>query len=151
MPSSVPAAKAGIRAYLASWPGLQPADGVTIRSAPGLELPDDTVELGRVLAPEAQEGLEKRAETPAMTCWCQATRPGTDETAIDAARVRAYALLALVKQAIKADPAANRSVVPPGQLVVGDSELIEAPADTDGSGTRRAQVRFSITWTSHIT
>ena|SRR5215218_5973331 len=151
MPSSVPAAKAGIRAYLASWPGLRETDGVTVRSAPGTDLPDDTVELGSTTATQTVEGLTARAEAATMTCWVQATRPGTDETTVGVARTRAYVLLGLVEQALRADPGANRSVPPPGQAAVGDSTLIEAPADTDGSGTRRAQVRFSITWTSHIT
>jgi hypothetical protein len=150
MPSSVPAAKAGVRAYLATWEGLRPADGVTVRSAAGTELPDDTVELGEVTATQGFEGLVGKAEEARMTCWCQATRPGTDETAIDAARTRAYALLALVEQALKADPDANGTVPPPGRATVGDSTLVEAPVDLDGSGVRRAQVRFSITWTSHL-
>jgi hypothetical protein len=150
VPSSVPAAKAGIRQYLALWPGLTPADGVTVRSAPGLELPDDTIELGEVTATQAFEGLVGKAETPTMTCWCQATRPGTDEPAIRAACDRAYALLALVEQALKADPDANATIPPPGRATVGDSTLVEAPTDLEGSGARRAQVRFSISWTSHI-
>jgi hypothetical protein len=150
MPSSVPAAKAGIRQYLASWPGLTPADGVTVRSAPALELPDDTIELGEVTAPLSFEGLASKAETPTMTCWCQATRSGTDEAAIAIARGTAYGLLALVEQALKADPDANGTVPSPGRATVGDSTLVEAPADLEGSGARRAQVRFSITWTSHI-
>jgi hypothetical protein len=151
MPSSVPAVKAGLRQYLASWSGLRPGDGVTVRSAPGLDLPDDTVELGETTATQTQAGLASRAEQCRMTCWVQATRPGTDEAAIAAARTRAYGLAALVEQAFKADPGAGGTVPPPGQVAIGDSTLIEAPADTDGSGSRRAQVRFSVTWTSHIT
>lgn len=150
MPSSVPDAKDGIRAYLAGWAGLREADGVLVRSAPGIDLPDDTVELGETTTSEAFEGLASKAEEARMTCWCQATRPGTDEAAISAARARAYVLLAQLRAALKADPTANRTVPPPARTTVGDSTLIEAPADTDGSGTRRAQVRFSITWTSHI-
>lgn len=151
MPSSVPAAKDGIRAYLATWPGLRETDGVAVRSAGGIDLPDDTVELGETTAPQTFEGLAGKSETPTMTCWCQSTRVGTDEATISLTRATAYGLLALVEQALKADPDANATVPPPGRLSVGDSTLVEVPADVGGQGGRRAQVRFSITWTSHIT
>jgi hypothetical protein len=150
MASSVPAVKAGLRTYLASWEGLRPGDGVTVRSAPGGELPDDVVELGEVTAPQTRTGLRGKAENPTMTCWVQSTRAGGDEGAIEAARGRAYALLALVEAALTADPTASGTVPAPQGTTVGDSSLVEAPAEGPGGGMRRAQVRFSITWTSHL-
>jgi len=151
MASSVPAVKAGLRTYLASWEGLRPGDGVTVRSAPGGELPDDVVELGEVTAPQTRASLTSKAETPTMTCWVQATKAsGDEEAAIEAARGRAYELLALVQAALTADPTGGGTVPAPGGTTVGDSSLVEAPAEGPGGGMRRAQVRFSITWTSHI-
>lgn len=150
MPSSVPAVKAGLCTYLASWEGLRPGDSVTVRSAPGVDLPDDTVELGDVTAPQARAGLAAMAESPTMTCWVQATRPGTDEAAIGAARDRAYDLFALVAAAIAADPSAGGAVLAPAGTAVGTSTLVEAAADLAGGGGRRAQVRFTVTWVSHI-
>jgi hypothetical protein len=149
--SSVPAVKAGLRTYLASWEGLRPGDGVTVRSAPGGELPDRVVELGEVTAPQTRAGLAGKAENPTMTCWVQATAAsGDEEAAIEAARDRAYALLALVEAALTADPTASGTVPAPGGTTVGDSSLVEAPAEGPGGGMRRAQVRFSITWVSHL-
>jgi hypothetical protein len=151
MASSVPSVKRGLRTYLASWEGLRPGDDVTVRSAPaGGDLPDDVVELGEVTAPQVRLGLAGKAETATMTCWVQSTRLESDEDAIDAARVRAYELLALVEAALNADPSAGGTVPPPAGTTVADSSLVEAPADAEGGGGRRAQVRFSISWTSHI-
>jgi hypothetical protein len=150
MGSSVPAVKAGLRTYLASWEGLRPGDGVTVRSAPGGEMPEDVFEFGEVTAPQTRLGLAGKAENPTMTCWVQSTRAGGDEDAMDAARDRAYELLALVEAAVTADPTAGGTVPPPAGTTVGVSSLIEAPAEVPGGGARRAQVRFSITWVSHI-
>ena len=151
MASSVPAVKRGLRVYLASWEGLRPGDGVTVRSAPtGANLPDDTIELGDVNAPQTRAGLVAKAENATMTCWAQATIGGDGEEAIDAARTRAFELLALVEAALTADPTASGTVAPPRGTTVADSTLIEAPTDHDGSAGRRAQVRFTISWTSHL-
>ena len=153
MPSSVPAAMEGLRIYLASWQGLRPGDGVTVRSAPdGGDLPDDAVEFSGVLAPQGPATLTTRSESPTMTCWTQATAPGTDETAKHAARVRAYQLLGYVQAALKADPTAGGTVAPPrGTTVVAESALVQSVADLPAGGGRRAQVRFTISWVSHIT
>jgi hypothetical protein len=150
MASSVPAVKTGLRIYLASWEGLRPGDGVTVHSAPGGELPDDVVELGEVSAPQTRIGLAGKAEAPTMTCWVQATKAGGDEEAIEGARGRAYELLALVEAALTADPTAGGTVPPPQGTTVGASSLIEVPAEVQGGGGRRAQVRFTISWTSHL-
>jgi hypothetical protein len=153
MPSSVPAVKTGLRVYLASWEGLRPGDKVTVRSAPGVELGDDIIELGDVTTTQGRAGLAGKTEDATMTCWCQATRPGTsEESSVVPARARAYALLAAVEEALAADPTAGGVVPPPqGTLTVGGASLVEAPADLTGGGGRRAQVRFTISWTSHIT
>ena len=152
MPSSVPAVKRGLRIYLASWEGLRPGDGVTVRSAPsGADLPDDTVELGDVQAPQTRAGLTGKAEAPTMTCWTQASAPGIGEDAIEVARARAYALLGYVEAALTADPTAGGTVSPPRGTTVADSGLVETLTDHNGSGGRRAQVRFTISWTSHLT
>jgi hypothetical protein len=150
VPSSVPAVKAGLRTYLASWEGLRPGDGVTVNSAPDGDLADNMVEFGEVIAPQTRAGLAGKVENPTMTCWVQSTKAGTDEDAKAAARDAAYALLALVEAAVVADPSAGGTVPPPAGTTVGDSSLVEARAEGPGGGMRRAQVRFSITWTSRI-
>jgi hypothetical protein len=151
MPSSVPAALRGLRTYLASWPGLRESDGVQVRSAPDVgPLSDDAVEFGDVVAPQRKIGLTSKEETPTITCWTQATVDSTDEDAKDLARLNAYGLLALVEEALAADQTAAGTIARPAGATVGTSTLVQTPADAPGGGTRRAQVRFTISWTSHI-
>ena len=132
---------------------VRPGDGVTVRSAPsGADLPDDTVELGDVQAPQTRADMRGgKAEAATMTCWTQASAPGTGEDAIEVARARAYQLLAMVEAALTADPTAGGTVSPPRGTTVADSGLVETLTDHNGSGGRRAQVRFTISWTSHLT
>jgi hypothetical protein len=153
MPTSVPAAKAGIRDYLRTIDGLRPTDGVTVRGAPVApgEATDKQVILGDVIAPQGRAGLSRKAETPTMTCWLRVTRPGADDAAEDAARDDAAGLLALVQAAITTDPTCAGAIPPPGRTMVGESELQEYPTDAgDGTAGRGAQYRFTITWESHI-
>jgi hypothetical protein len=152
MPSSVATVKKGLRDFLKVAPGLTTADGVTIRSAPITpeELTALQVTFGDVTAPQAQAGLVRRAESPTMTCWIETTAPGSDETAIDTARDQGAALLALVSGALRADPTAAGTIPAPGFTVIGETGVVEFPIDLDGSAARRAQYRFTVTWTSHI-
>lgn len=152
MPSTVPAVKAGLRDYLKVYPGLTAADGVVVRSAPGT--PDEEIDkhviLGDVVAPQKRVGLAGKDESPTMTCWARITRPGSDEDAIDTAREDAAALLALVQAAIKADESAGGAVPGPGGLMISETALEEYATDIDGTAARRADYRFTITWTSHL-
>lgn len=152
MPSTVPAVKAGLRDYLKTFPGLTPTDGVVVRSAPFApnEETEKQIILGDVVAPQERSGLMGKNETPTMTCWCRITGSGSDESAIDAARNDAAALLALVQTAIKADESAGGVVPGPGGLMISETALEEYPTDIDGTAARRADYRFTITWTSHI-
>jgi hypothetical protein len=155
MPSSVPAAKAGLRDYLRSVEGLRASDGVTVRGAPvaPAEATDKQIILGDVVAPQAERaGLARKKEKPTLTCWLRVTRPGADDQAEDMAREDAAGLLALVQQAITADPTgtAGGAITPPGGVMVGESELQEYPVDLEGAAGRGAQYRFTITWESHV-
>lgn len=153
MPTSVPAAKRGLRDYLRTIEGLRPADKVVIRSAPVApdQLADKQLTLGDVNAPQARAGLVRKEETPTMTCWLRVVRPGDDETAMDAARDEAAGLLALVEQALLRDPTAAGSIPPPGDTRVTNSTLEEYPAMTAaGTAGRGAQYTFTVSWVSHI-
>ena len=155
MASSVAAAKAGLRDYWQTTAGLRPADGVTVRSAPVApdELAAEQLTLGDVAAP-ASDRVDlsgRKAETPTCTCWVQVTRPGSGEDAVDACRDRAYALRDLAAAALAADPTAAGTIGPPGFATVDSSDLSEEPVDDDGTAARRATIRFTVTWTSHVT
>lgn len=154
MPSSVPDVLDGLADYLASWEGLRPADDVVVASAPVApeELAEQQVTLGDVTAPQAGTAdlSGRKPETPTLTCWIARTVPGTDEAARRTARREAYELLAFVSQALKADPTAGGTVPGPGGFSVGESSLEQVPAEIDGSALRRANLRFTVTWTSHI-
>lgn len=152
MPTSVPVSKTGIREYLATSPGLTDADDVVVRSAPVApdELAATQITLGDVTAPQTPAGLARREEKPVMICWIEVTRPGSDEAAMRAARNQAGALLGYVEAALHADPSCAGTVPAPAQTAVGSSDLTEFPIDIDGSAGRRAQYRFTVTWTSHI-
>jgi hypothetical protein len=150
--SSVPAAKQGLRTYLRSWEGLRPDDDVVIRSAPvdPEDLAPNQITFGDVAAPRTRIGLAGWSETPTMTCWIQVTRPGDGDDAEDDARDQAAALLALVEAALAADPGASATIPAPAQAGIGTSDLTEFPVDLDGVAGRRAQYRFTVTWTSHL-
>lgn len=154
MPTSVPAAKKGLRGYLRTIPGLTEADKVVIRSAPVApdQLADKQLTLGDVSAPQARAGLVRKEETPTLTCWLRVVRPGDDESAMDQVRDEAAGLLALVEQALLRDPTAAGAIPPPGDTRVTNSTLEEYPAMTSqGTAGRGAQYTFQIQWVSHIT
>ncbi len=151
MPSSVPVVKKGLRQFWQTTAGLRPDDGVVVRSAPVApdELAPEQITLGDVAAPQARAGLGRKEERPSMTCWIRIQRPGSDEDAVDAARDRVYELLALVEQSLRADPSAAGTIPPPAGTTVSESALEEYPSGPDGTATRVAQLRFTISWTSH--
>lgn len=154
MASSVAAAKKGLRQFLSTSDGLGTAAEVTVRSAS--ILPEEMtpankgglILFGDVTVTVADAGLRGRAESPTMTCWAIAVRPGSDEDAIDAARDRADELLSLVEAALTADPSAAGTVPAPGRVTVTSGGLQESPVDW-GGGARRADRSFSLSWTSH--
>jgi hypothetical protein len=155
VPSTIAAGKKGIRDYLRTTPGLTPNDGVTVRSAD--ITPDEMtpvvegglIILGSVSTSQAQAGLQGRAETPTVSCWAIVGHPGGDEDAIDAVRDRAEELLALIEQALTADPSAAGTILPPGRVIVTAGGLEETPVSWDGAAARRAQRAFTLSWTSH--
>lgn len=152
MPSTVPTVKPGLRDWLRLQAGLTPADSVLVRGAAVApeEMTADMVILTGVLAPQASPVMypDIKEERPTMTGYCIGTRPGTGDTAEDAARVRAYALFAVLEQALKTDPSAGGVI--PGPLKGGltEGELTESPVDIDGQGGRQATVRWTLAWTS---
>ena len=152
MPSSVPAVKTGLAAFLRSTEGLRPTDGVTIRRADPepARFALQMVVLGSATAPQTQAGLASRAETPTLTCWIFVTKAGVGDAAEQAVADRAYQILALIEGAIAADRTAGGTVPPPGRLDITSTALEELPVDWDGSAARRAQLSFSVSWTSHI-
>lgn len=150
--TSVPAGKKGIRNFLVATTGLRPQDGVTVRSATITpeEFTADLIVLGDATAPQALAGLEKRSETVTLNCWVVITRPGTGETAVDDARDRAAVVIGLVQAALEADRSAAGAVPAPAQITVATSGLAESPVSWDGTGARRAEQAFSLSWTAHI-
>jgi hypothetical protein len=152
MPSTVPAVKKGLRDWLRTQPGLTPADGVTVRGAAvdPAEAGKNLVVLGRVVAPQAAPVIypDIREETPTLTGYCVARRPGTDDTAEDAARDAAYALFAVVEAALETDPSAGGVIPGPAKGLLTEAELTEAKVDLDGQGAREASVRWLLGWTS---
>jgi hypothetical protein len=153
MPPTPRQTKKKIRVYLLTISGLQPADGVVVRSATIApeEFTDTLVVLGDVVAPQAQAGLARRSENVTVTCWVIVTRPGSDETAIDNAGDDADALIALVSNALAADRTAGGSVPNPGRIDLATSGLEETPVTWNNNAARRATIPFSLSWTSHIT
>jgi hypothetical protein len=153
MPPTVGQAKKGIRTYLLTISGLQPADGVTVRSATIApeEFTDTLVILGDVVAPQTQAGLARRAENVTVTCWVIVTRPGGDETAVNLARDRADALIALISGALATDRTAGGVVPNPGRIDLATSGLQETPVTWENQAARQATIPFSLSWTSHIT
>ena len=145
--------KTGLRNYLRTSDGLRPADSVTVRSA--VIAPDefnpaaDTIVLGNVSTSQDQAGLMGRSETTTLTCWVIVTRAGGDETAVETVRDRAEAIMALVEDALDANPSAGGAVPAPGQIGVATSSLEESPADLEGMALRRAELQFTLSWTSH--
>jgi hypothetical protein len=151
MPSTVPAVKKGLRNWLRTQTGLLPADGVTVYGAadPPAETPDMIVLTG-VLAPQTAPVMypDIREESPTLTGYITAVRPGKGDEAEDAARDRAYALFAVLEQALETDPTAGGVIPGPvkGRLTQGD---LTEHADQDGDqATRRATLQWTLAWGS---
>jgi len=152
MPSTVPAVKAGVRDWLRTQTGLRPQDGVKV-SGVALDpetITGDVVMLASVLAPQSPPVMypDVREESPTLTGFCVATRPGSGDTAEDAARAAAYALFAVLENALEADPSAGGSIPGPGKGLLTQGDLTESPGDDNGSATRQATVRWQLAWTS---
>jgi hypothetical protein len=151
---TIAAGKAGIRQFLQATEGLRDTDGVTVRST-GNPLPAEMttamILLGSATIAYEQAGLAGRAETPTVSCWAVAVKPGSGEDALDAARDAAEALYSLASDALASDPTAASSVPPPGRITVVAGGLEESPVDWDGAAAYRVDRAFSISWTSHIT
>jgi hypothetical protein len=151
VPSTVPTVKPGLRNWLRTRTGLTPADGVTVRGRainPGEET-NAMVILTRVIAPQAFAVMAAtKEETPTLTGYVLAKKPGTGDDAEDAARNRAYELFGFIETALRTDPTAGGVVAGPGMAEVTEGDLEEGPGDEEGSGTCKAQVRFLIRWQS---
>jgi len=152
MPSTVPAVKKGLRDWLRLQPGLTPTDGVTVRGAAvdPAEAGKNLVVLTDVTAPQTAPVMypDIREETPTLTGYVVARRPGTGDTAEDAARDAAYALFAVLEQALEADPTAGGVIPGPVKGLLTEAGLTEAKVDLDGQGAREASVRWLLTWGS---
>jgi hypothetical protein len=152
MPSTVPAVKVGLRTWLRTQVGLQPADDVTVRAAAvdPAELHKNLVVLTDVLAPQAYDLMDQatKTERPTLTGYCVATRPGSGDEAEDAARTAAYAMFAVVEQALETDPSAGGVIPGPLKGELTEAALSESPLDLDGQAGRQASVRWTLAWTS---
>jgi hypothetical protein len=152
MPSTIPTVKKGLRDWLRTQPGLTPADGVTVRGAAvdPAEAGKNLVVLGRVIGPQTIPVMypDIREETPTLTGYCVARRPGTGDEAEDAARDAAYALFAVLEQALETDPTAGGVIPGPGKGLLTEAELTEAKVDLESQGAREASVRWLLSWTS---
>jgi hypothetical protein len=147
------AAKNGIYDYLRTTAGLTEADGVMISSAPILPTAytNKTIVLGDITVPQTQAGLRTRERTASMGGLIVVNIPGENETAKRTARDNADDLMDLVEGAFKADRSAAGTVGNPGRIVVTTSGLEESPGDANGAAFRRAEIPFTLSWTSHIT
>jgi hypothetical protein len=152
MPSTVPAVKKGLRDWLRLQPGLTPTDGVTVRGAAvdPAEAGKNLVVLTDVAAPQAIPVMypDIREETPTLTGYCVARRPGTGDEAEDAARAAAYALFAVLEAALEADPSAGGVIPGPLKGSLTEGGLTEAKVDLEGQGAREASVRWLLAWGS---
>lgn len=154
MPSSVPAVKAGLAAFLRSTTGLRATDGVTVRaSAPdNRERALQLVALLGVTTSQTQAGLQRRQEQATLTCLIEVVTVGVGDSKATEARDRAYELEGFITAALAADRTAAGTVPPPGQLAVTGSTLQEFPTELGetGSAARVAQIELSVGWTSHV-
>ena len=151
MGSTVPQGKKGLRAYLQTTEGLRPADKVTVTARAGEPVPATrTVILGRATTTEAPAGLDRRAETVTLSCVILATKIGSGETVSDQARDDAYAVMDLIRAALKADPTAAGTVPGPGHIDVVSSDSQEMPVSWDGQAAERLELEFQLSWVSHI-
>jgi hypothetical protein len=151
VPSTVPAVKTGLRAWLRALPGLA---GVSVYGAPQVALGNrETIILGEVTAPQSHDVQDwgPKSERPTLTGWVIVTRPGSGDAAEDAARDRAYALFGVIETALDADPSAGGVIPGPGKGELTETGLTENPADDEGAAARQAQVRFVLTWFSDFT
>lgn len=153
MPSTVPTVKAGLRDWLRTQTGLRPQDGVAVYgSTRGINdaLNSDMVILAGVTAPQATPVTwpDLREENPTLTGFCVARRPGTGDDAEDAARDRAYALFAVLEQALETDPTAGGVIGGPMKGTLASGDLTEGAGDESDQGVRWAEVRWTLTWTS---
>jgi hypothetical protein len=154
MPSTVPAVKKGLRTWLRLQAGLTSADNVTIYGAsdPPAETADMVVLTG-VTGPQAPPVMypDIREETPTLTGYVVVTRPGAGddaEDAEDAARDRVYALFAVIEAALEADPSAGGNIPGPGKGLLSQGDLTESYYDWEGGAGRRAEIRWTLTWSS---
>jgi hypothetical protein len=152
MPSTVPAVKAGLRDWLRTQVGLRPADSVYVSGVmmDPKDITGKTVMLGSVTTPETEPVMDPdiTEETPTLTGFCVAFVPGTGDDAQDDAREAAYALHAVIKAALKADPTAGGVIPGPLKGALTQGDLVEAPGEENMAGTRQAQVRWLLAWTS---
>jgi hypothetical protein len=110
----------------------------------------DLVVLTDVTAPQSGPVMYPAIveESATLTGYCVATRPGTGDAAEDAARNRAYALFAVVEQALETDPTAGGVIPGPIKGRLTDTGLTENAVDDEGSGGRQASVRWTLAWGS---
>jgi hypothetical protein len=150
--STVPAVKKGLRDWLRTQVGLRPQDGVKVSGVMlGLDkINGPTVLLGSVAAAQTPPTMwpDIREETPTLTGFCTASKAGAGDAVEDAARDAAYALFAVIENALETDPTAGGVIPGPlkGALTTGD--LTEDIGDSEGSPTRVASVRWLLSWTS---
>jgi hypothetical protein len=156
MPSTAPTVKAGLRNWLRTLTGLREVDGVTVRGA--AVHPDEAhknlVVLTTVTAPQSGPVIwpDLREETPTLVGYCVCRRPNTDDadTGEDAARAAAYALFAVIENALEADPSAGGVLPGPVKGLITEAGLVEAAGDGTSLGYRVAEVRWLLSWTSDI-
>jgi hypothetical protein len=151
MPSTVPAVKKGLRTWLRLQPGLLASDGVAIYGAsdPPAETADMVVLTG-VAGPQTPPVMypDIREESPTLTGYIVVTRSGAGDDAEDAARDRVYALFAVVEAALEADPSAGGNIPGPGKGLLSQGDLTESYYDWEGGAGRRAEIRWTLTWSS---
>jgi hypothetical protein len=151
LPSSIPAVKKALRSLLRTSLDAAAMTGVEVFArgiaADSLRLATEAILLTDVAtAGQSQVATGLRQETPALTGYITSIKVGNTEQVGDDARDRAYAILAVVEQAITANPTINGTLDGAGAAEVSDSGLEDVPVDLNGQAAQASRVRFVVSW-----
>jgi hypothetical protein len=156
--STIPGVKKGLRAF---WRAALDAAGetkvkVTARAITPEEAAamGEAVLLGKVTATQTWAGLgaQRKTDQATLTGHVTIVRAGSGEDDGDAARDRAFAILAIGEAALRTDPTAGGAIPSPNITAVAPNLTLEEVPVVIGDGVngQLARLEFSITWTSRI-
>ena len=143
-------AKDGLADLLGTTPGLRPADGIQVWSAPQGVPTGDVVLLGDVTITTDRPGYAGLAGAFTLSGGVMAAWGGNGEPVVRDARQRAAAYMGLIEQALT-DQATSSFIPGPNNIRVATSGLREGMGDWQGQSIVNTQALFTITWVSHVT